>query len=64
MKLERFSKNIDIMSENFGFKIKNEEWLEMLFRMIESFSKDDINYGFQEMCKITQEEWNKRYEFL
>lgn len=51
------------MSENFGFKIGNEEWLEMLFRMIDKFSDEEIKYGFQEMCRITQDEWNKRYGY-
>lgn len=63
MRLERFSKNIELMAENFGFKISNEEWLEMLFRMVDKFSDEDIKYGFQEMCRITQEEWNKRYGY-
>lgn len=63
MKLERFSKNIEIMAENFGFKVKNEEWLKMLFSLVDKFEDDDIKYGFQEMCKITQEGWNKRYGY-
>jgi hypothetical protein len=63
MTLERFSKSVDLISENFGFKIQNEEWLEMLFTMANKFSDEDIKFGFQEMCKMTKVEWSKEYGY-
>lgn len=70
MDIKQFSLNIDIIANNFNFKIcppdkleAGKQWIKMLFRAASEFSDEDLKYGFQEMCRITQEEWNRRYGY-
>ena len=63
MELKQFSSSIDIIADNFGFKIENKQWVTMLFNMAKNFTSEDLQYGFHELCRITGEEWNKKYGY-
>jgi len=63
MELKAFSKGVKIIADNFGFKLDNEDWIKMLFNMAKEFTGEDIKHGFQEICRISGEEWNKRYGY-
>lgn len=63
MHLKNFSKSLDLIAENFGFKIGNSAWVSLLYQASKDFTDDELQYGFREMIRISKEEWQKTYGF-
>lgn len=62
-----FSKNVEALKLNFGFKVDGEGaeiWLDLLFDMASKYPPEDIKYGFREMFKLTNKQWSQEFKIV
>lgn len=63
MKIDEFANALEILADNFNFKIQNKLWIKRLFQLSNSFSDEEIRYGLQIIAKKTMREWNDEYGY-
>ena len=63
MKTNEFIDALELLADNFNFKLTNKLWVKKLFEISRSYSYEDIRYGFQFMAKKTSKEWNDDFGY-
>lgn len=63
MDLEQFEKKIKFLAENFGCNFGHPDWLETLMHFSRDFSDENIDFGFNQLARMTKEEWSKKYGY-
>lgn len=65
---KRFKEGFSYLELNFNLKFESDDMKKKYLKFVyqktkDNFSDSDVEYGFTQMIRMTQKEWNKEYGY-